>query len=215
MAVKKQVREKLATGAAQSEQAAAVPADDKAVTTTAKVTAAEEINVEDFGRLVAGMSRLLVGFGELKPLREAGMGLGEWVALGMVARQEGMTNRLMSRSLGVPVQRVAQITGSLAQSGLILVGTSGEAGNPEGGKAGKMVKITDAGKTKLEAINTELKSVLGAVLKARTLGVALRQMKPLGRVLRAATPDRPNRKKGKKGKRAEGAPDSQASPAQA
>ena len=171
---------------------------------------AAEINVDDFGRLVASMSRLLVGFGQLKPLREAGLGLGEWVALGMVARQDGATIKLMSRNLGVPLQRVSQITGSLAQSGLISIGQSTEAAESQGGKAGKVIKVTDAGKTKLEAINGELKTLLSAMMKARTLSAAVKRMSSLGRGLRSMGTEKADKKKGKKGKKRAGASEAQA-----
>lgn len=208
MAVKKDSKVKPAV-AALGEKAPAMTLEAK----TAAAATGVEINIDDLGRLVANMSRLLAGFGQLKPLREAGLGLGEWVALGMLARQEGMTNKLMSRNLGVPVQRVAQISYSLVQSGLLSVGQAAEGG--KAGKAGKVLKITDAGRAKLEAVNSEMKVALSPVLKARALGGALKQMKPLGRVLRVATVGGVNKRKARSAKQAEGASRAQAAPVQA
>ncbi|MDO8972363.1 MarR family winged helix-turn-helix transcriptional regulator [Reyranella sp.] len=209
MAIKKESKDKPeAVANPGGQNADAAPAEKAAA-----AAPAEEINVDDFGRLVASMSRLLVGFGQLKPLREAGLGLGEWVALGMLARQEGATIKLMSRNLGVPVQRVSQITGSLTQSGLISVGQTTEA-ESQGAKAGKVIKVTDAGKAKLEAINGELKSVLGGMMKARTLSAALKRMAPLGRGLRAVNTEKVGKKKGKKAKQAAAASEAQAASSQ-
>ncbi len=85
----------------------------------------------------------------MKQFQESGLGLGEWVALSMAARQEGLTTRLMSRNPGVPVQRVTQISASLAQKGLVEARQGADGGKPS-------IKVTDAGKAKLEVINAEL-----------------------------------------------------------
>jgi len=37
-------------------------------------------------------------FGSLKPLRASGLGLGEWVALGALAKGEGLTGKPLGRN---------------------------------------------------------------------------------------------------------------------
>ena len=160
-------------------------------------SAGGEINVDDFGRLVASMSRLLSSFGQLKPLREARLGLGEWVALGVLARQEGITSKLMSQRLGIPAPRAAQIFVSLAESGLISIGQPSE-----GATSDRVTKITDAGMIKLEAVNLEMKTVLAAGVKARTLSGALNQMRPLSRIASTSTLKRAGKNKAKQAKAA-------------
>lgn len=176
-----------------SAQKAGAPARKKG----AGASSGGEINVDDFGRLVASMSRLLSGFGQLKPLREARLGLGEWVALGVVARQEGITSKLMSQRLGIPAPRAAQIFVALAESGLISIGQA-----PEGATSDNVTKITDAGKIKLEAVNAEMKAVLAAAVKARVLSGALQQMRPLSRIASASTLKRTGKNKAKQAKAA-------------
>ena len=160
-----------------------------------RASAGTEINVDEFGRLVASMSRLLSSFGQLKPLRDARLGLGEWVALGIVARREGMTSKLMSERLGIPTQRAAQILVSLAESGLISIGQPSEDAESD-----NVTKVTDAGRIKLEAVNSEMKAVLTAGVKARTLSGALQQMKPLSRIASASTQKRSRKSKAKQAK---------------
>lgn len=180
-----------------------------------------EINVDDFSRVVASMSRLLIGFGRLKPLRESGLGLGEWVALSILGRKEGTTNKVLGRSLGVTGQRATQITSSLLRGGLISIGPSakgeGKKAEQKKGEQVSEIKLTDAGKTKLESINAELKPMLASALKGRALVGATKQMKSLGRIVRTEAPEKTNKRKAKKAekkaKKAEAAASSEAAAA--
>jgi len=156
----------------------------------------EAVSVEGFADLVVAMSRLLAGFGQLKPLREGGLGLGEWAALSVFAREPGLTSKLMGRKLGVPVKRVSQISASLEKSGFISVQQSTEEG-----KQSKVIAITDAGRAKLESVNAELQVALQGQLKARSLKSATRSMKPLGRVLKSANPGKADKRKARKEKK--------------
>lgn len=155
---------------------------------------------EDVGDLVAIMSRLLVGFGRLQPLREAELGLGEWIALSMLARDGAATNKLMARKLGVPVKRVGQISNALAEGGLVSVQEQAE-----GEKTQKTIGITDAGKAKLEAVNSALGAVVGQALDARSLSGAIKRLKVVGRLLRTATSEKGKKaRKDKQAAKAEG-----------
>jgi DNA-binding MarR family transcriptional regulator len=163
--------------------------------------AVEKVSVEGFADLVVAMSRLLAGFGQLKPLRDGGLGLGEWAALSVFAREAGLTGKLTGRKLGVPVKRVSQISASLEKSGFVSVRQ-----RTEEGKESKVIAITDAGRAKLGSVNAELQVALQGALKARSLKNATRSMKPLGRILLSADPDKANKRKARKEKKlAEGA----------
>lgn len=141
----------------------------------------QKINVDDFGRLAVTMSWLLTEFSQVKPLRDAGLGLGDWAVLAILARSDSVAKKL-SRNLGIPVQRVASIVDSLTQDGF--TSTEPLAG---GGKIRRVIKITDAGRIKLEAVNAELTVALGMALKSRSLRGALKQVTVLSRLLRAAS----------------------------
>lgn len=180
MAVRRGSKDKPVRIAAHSEQVA----PPTTVQEVSSLAVGEEANVDDFGLLAVTMSWLLTEFNEVKPLRDAGLGLGDWAVLATLAHSGGMTKKL-SRNLGIPVSRVANIVDSLAQDGLASVEPS-----PEGSKGRSVIRITDVGRTKLEAVNAELTLALDAVLKSPALRGALKQVTLLGRLLRAATLER-------------------------
>lgn len=180
MAVRRVRKEKLARIVGRGE--ATVPATPAKEVAT--FPAGEEASINDFGRLAFAMSRLLTEFSQVKPLRDAGLGLGDWAVLALLAQSDGMAKRL-SRSLGIPIQRVASIVASLGQDELVSVEPS--AGE---GKATTVIKITEAGRTKLEAVNAELATTLGAVLRSRSLNGALKHISALGPLLRAVPPEK-------------------------
>jgi len=158
-----------------------------------------EVNVEEFATLVANMSRLLSGFGGLEPLRQAGLSLGEWVALATLARaDEGATNKVLGRNLGVAPQRAGEISSSLLRGGLVSIG-------PSTGKRDQvsLVKLSAAGKAKLDEVNAGLGPILSQALKGRSLLGAKKQMKSLGRLLRMETPEKATKRKEKKAKKAD------------
>ena len=75
-----------------------------------------EIDVENFSNLVASMSRLLTSLARLKPFSDADVGLAEWLALTTLAREDGISNKALGRSLGVSGQRANQICASLSKA---------------------------------------------------------------------------------------------------
>lgn len=177
MAVRKGSKDKLAPLATDNgDEAVANPEEG-----IATVPPGEEISVSDFGLLAVTMSRLLTEFSEVKPLRDAGLGLGDWAVLAMLAQSDGMTKKL-SRGLGIPLQRVTNIVALLEQDELVSVGPA-----VSGGKAKRLIKISEAGRAKLESVNAELTVALDLVLKSPALRGALKQMSVLERLLGAAT----------------------------
>ncbi len=143
--------------------------------------ASEGVAVDDFARLVLGMSRLLTEFNQLKPFREAELGLGDWAVLTMLAQKDGMGQKPMSRILGLPMQRVAEITAALRQDELVSLVPSVQAG-----KTRRVIKITEAGRARLEAVNAELAAMLATLVGAQPLRGALKRMTLLGRAIRVA-----------------------------
>ncbi|MFN4016071.1 MAG: MarR family winged helix-turn-helix transcriptional regulator [Reyranella sp.] len=164
---------------------------------TGSVKPAAEVSVEEFARLVASISRLLSGLGRMEPLREAGISLGEWVALATLARaSEGVTNKALGRVLGVRGQRTGEISSSLLRAGLVTIGQAGQNDKVH------LVKISDAGKAKLESIDASMKPMLSQALNGRTLLGAKKQMKSLGRLLVQDTPEKSNKRKEKRAAKA-------------
>lgn len=162
--------------------------DDIAVATPAEGIATtapgREVNVSEFGLLAVAMSRLLTEFSQVKAFRDAGLGLGDWAVLAMLAQNDCVTKKL-SRDLGIPVQRVTNIVALLAQDALVSVGPA-----VGGGKSKRLIKISETGRAKLDAVNTELTVALDSVLKSPALRGAHKQISALGRLLRAATPEK-------------------------
>lgn len=157
-----------------------------------------EISVEEFSALVASMSRLLTGLGRIQPFSEAELGLAEWVALTTLAQRDGVSNKMLGRKLGVTGQRVNQISASLTRGGYIEIRQSAEDNRAN------EITITDAGKAKVHAVNSQLKPMLAEALQGRerTLASASKHMKYLTRMLhagnldQAASPDgKPKRSK--------------------
>lgn len=101
--------------------------------------------------------------------------------LTMLAQKDGIGQKPMSRILGLPVQRVAEITAALRQDELVSLVSSVQAG-----KTRRVVKITEAGKAKLEAVNAELAAMLGTLVGAQPLRGAVKRMTSLGRAVRVA-----------------------------
>lgn len=153
-----------------------------------------EINVEDFARLIATMSRLLSGLGRIQPFSEAGVGLAEWVALIALAQKDGVNNKTLGRNLGVTGQRANQISTSLAQGGYITVNNSASDSREN------EIKITNTGKAKIDSINSQLKPLLATTLEGRerSLASVSKQMRSIARILQIAQPEKAAKKKEKK-----------------
>lgn len=167
------------------------------VTEDVKAGPTAAINVEDFSSLIANMSRLLSGLGRIKPFSEADIGLAEWVALTLLGNKDGVSNKVLGRNLGVSGQRANQISTSLAKAGLIVVKQSAEDNRAN------EIKITAAGRSKIESVNSQLLPLLADALKGKekTLANASKQLRLLSRIVRVDKPDEAG-KKAKKEKKA-------------
>lgn len=161
-----------------------------------------EIDIGDFSSLIAGMSRLLIGIASIAPFKEANLGLAEWVALSVLAEKDGVSNKQLARTLGVTGQRANQVGASLKEAGLISIVQSGEDNRKN------EIKITDAGKGRLDAVNTQLKPFLATTLKTkeRSLPAASRQIKVLMRIVQSANPAKEKKREERKAAKVSGAP---------
>jgi DNA-binding MarR family transcriptional regulator len=167
--------------------------------TTTEVAVADakppvEITVEDFSAMVGSLSRLFTGLSALQPLKDADLGIADWLVLTMLAQEDGISNKMLARNLGVSGQRANQICTSLASDSLIVVDQSEED------KRSNSITITAAGKSKVTALNAELKLLLSDALggKVRSMKRTTKNIKNLMKVVRAGQPA----KVGKPGKEA-------------
>jgi DNA-binding MarR family transcriptional regulator len=120
---------------------------------------------------------MLTGLGQLQVFRNGHLGLVEWIALTMLAKQNGITNKELAHSLGVTRERVNQVCKSLSHSGYTTISSqSGGDGSTD------QITMTDAGRGKVEEINAQLKSLVASALQGRESSVA-NASKQLNRVM--------------------------------
>lgn len=149
-----------------------------------ETAAAHEITLSDFANLIASMSRLLIGLGNIPLFKTAEIGLAEWVALSDLSEREGISNTQLAKRLGVTGQRVNQITTGLAKSGLISITTSAQDSRKN------EIRVTSAGRTQLDSVNRQLKPLLATALegKERALVSANRQIRLVMKIIPLANP---------------------------
>ena len=125
----------------------------------------------------------------------------------MLAQEDGISNKMLARNLGVSGQRANQICMSLASDSLIVMNKSAEDGRSNS------ITITEAGRAKVATLNTQLKLLLSSALegKERALKRGSRLIKSLmgivraGRVVKSSEAEREAneaKRKAKKGPRA-------------
>ena len=138
-----------------------------------------EIDVRNLSSLLGNMNRLLVGLTSVPPFKNSDVGLGEWVALSALAKGESLPLRQLARSVGVPANRANQIVSRLSEGGLVSVGQAGED------KREIDIRVTESGRARLTAINSQLGPMLGSALKnADALARADKRVKSLMPLLR-------------------------------
>ena len=124
-----------------------------------------EISVENFSGLVANLSRILAGVSRFRPFDAADLGLAEWVALMTLIGNDGISNKLLARHLGVTRQRANQIVIALEREDLIEVTQSAED------QRVNEIKVSDFGKSTLEVLNLELKPLLATTFEGKERAV--------------------------------------------
>jgi DNA-binding MarR family transcriptional regulator len=142
---------------------------------------AAEIDPSVLAGLVAGMSRLMFRLAALPPLKEAGLSLGEWIALVALAEKDGISNKQLANKLGVTRQRANQICASLSGDGLISISQSQEDSRMN------VITLSDNGKAILDVVNSAILPLVASALKnkERSLAIADKQVRYLMRIANA------------------------------
>jgi DNA-binding MarR family transcriptional regulator len=137
---------------------------------------------KDFSYLVAGMSRLLRGLARMQLFGTGNIGFAEWVALSLLAEKSSANNKALGRHMGVGGSRINELVSSLVAANLVEIDQSATTGLGE-------VRITEAGRAEIEAVNSQLELLLAEALKGkeRTVIGASKQVRILLRVLRDGT----------------------------
>jgi DNA-binding MarR family transcriptional regulator len=170
------------------------------VTETAQIDSRQtttDARLRDFANLLVGMSRLLTGLGSIGPFGDGEIGVTEWVALSVLANEPEKNNRQLAKVLGVTRQRANQIKTSLERARLISAIQSSEDARQN------VITVTERGRSQLEAMNSELLSILVSSLqnKERVLTRANKSIKVLMRIVRvekeAKSPGSRHRKAGR------------------
>ena len=136
----------------------------------------------DMAVLVAGMGNLMSGLAALPVFSSMQIDLAGWVTLSVLQNDPGLTSLQVGRQIGSSRQRTQLVLDSLFGEGLIerkQVGGSKELG----------LHLTDAGRAKLAAINSELLPAIREVVKHSPLHLlnASRRIRRFARML--VTPD--------------------------
>lgn len=152
----------------------------------ADVEAPAQINVLDLANLITTTSRLLGGLANLPQFKSANVSLAEWLALSVLADKDGVSNKLLARSLGVTGQRANQLCTSLGKAKLISIAQA------EDDNRRNVIRITDTGKKQLGSLNSQLQELVGEALKEkrRSLVTAGKQMRLMMRIVQAGHPER-------------------------
>jgi DNA-binding MarR family transcriptional regulator len=135
----------------------------------------------DFADLVVGMSRLLLGLGNIEPFQSAGFGLADWVALSVLAKGPAQNNRQLAKVLGVTRQRANQIKTSLERAKLISSTQSSEDARQN------VITLTARGQAQLDETNGKILAILSSALKnkKRVVVKANNSIRVLMRIVRA------------------------------
>ncbi len=154
-----------------------------------EVVPAAPVSGQDFSNLVASMSRFLRGLARTQLFSAGGIGLPEWVALSILAQKPSANSKVLGRYMGVGGSRINELVGSLVASNLVEIDQNAAGGPGE-------VRITEAGKAEVEALNSRLGVLLRTTLEGRerTVAIAFKQMKVLGRILHVDSPEGASRK---------------------
>lgn len=142
-----------------------------------------EFSLDVFAQLIGNASRLLTGVSALAPFKEANLGLAEWIAMTLISQNENLTQRKIAMNLGVTPQRANQLVESLSAAGLISLTQLSEA------KGQKVVRITEAGRNALQALNAKLTPILLEPTKDRGQSV-VRMVRGLNRLAKVVSPPR-------------------------
>ncbi|TAJ92135.1 MAG: MarR family transcriptional regulator [Reyranella sp.] len=143
------------------------------------------IDILDVATLVMTASRLIGGLANLPLFKSAHVSLTEWLALSILAAREGISNKMLARSLSVTGQRANQLCTSLSEAKLISIT------NAEDDSRRNVINITDTGKKQLESLNLQLQELVSGALggRSQSLKRAGKHMRLMMRIVHAGTPE--------------------------
>lgn len=141
--------------------------------------------IDDFAAMLSGMARLLDRISALDAFTSSGLHVAEWLALSVIATNEGLGNNGIAKKLGVSGQRTQQICEILLKQGFIAVERSNEDGRR------KTIKMRSEGTAMLGSIRANLTDQLEQDLGERTVLIErvsryMRTMRRIGAPLKVA-----------------------------
>jgi DNA-binding MarR family transcriptional regulator len=138
---------------------AAAEDDDDGLSKEAKPAGGKpthEAKIEDLVKLLANMNRLIVLVGQLPALKDAKLGIADWLIFSSLTEDKPLVTAKLAKQLGISPQRVGQAFESLAQAGLLAIDEDR-----------RQATLTADGKSRIDAVNSEIVPLLAAALKDR------------------------------------------------
>lgn len=118
--------------------------------------------VEEFATIIANMNLLSSRLPRTAPFFQSELGVAEWIAMSVLRRSGSLNNTQLARTLGFSRQRAHQIITKLDAAKLITVYVSTEDSREN------IVSLTENGQKQIEALNTEVLSLLNDALGSKT-----------------------------------------------
>ena len=144
-----------------------------------------QIDVLDMVALVLAASRLIGGLANLPLFKNANVSLTQWLALSVFSTKDGVSNKMLARSLGVSRQRANQLCTSLSEAKLIVIA------HAEDDSRRNVITITDTGKKQLGSLNLQMLDLVSRALggRSQSLTRAGKQMRLMMEIVHAGTPE--------------------------
>jgi DNA-binding MarR family transcriptional regulator len=123
--------------------------------------AAAPMSIADVAESLAALSRMMGRLSELKALRDASLGMTEWLFLRLLAGDGSLRAGAIARRLGVSAPRATQLVKELQKAGLIDVRQAADDSRA------KSLAITSRGKAQLASLDRAVLASLEPRLAAR------------------------------------------------
>jgi DNA-binding MarR family transcriptional regulator len=117
-----------------------------------------EVKIGDLVKLLANMNRLIVLVSQLPALKDAKLGIADWLIFSSLTEDTPLLTAQLAKQLGISQQRVVQTFESLEQAGLLVI-------DEEDGR--RRAALTADGKSRIDAVNAEILPLLVVALKDR------------------------------------------------
>lgn len=117
----------------------------------------EGASLLELAQLLALMSRLITRVSALPQLKEAQLGLAEWIALSLLQEKDGISNKELAKRTGVSGQRANQVISSLESANFLTVSQSTEDSRRN------VIRLTELGRSRLALVNGKLRPLIAEV----------------------------------------------------